>query len=292
MKRRTLALALGLIMALGLTACGGSEETAPADGNKKEESVLDLTGTWAMEPDEEGTTMSATISADSIVVNWLVDGDEWLYWSGSYTPPTDPGDSYTWTSQADGAADTALLASSDETKDFSYKGGVLSFDVTIQGETATVKMEKTGELETEKEPETSAAADTYKIGETWTVDGQWSLTIDSVTATDDRNEYSDKNPAAVYLVDYTYANEGYEDQNGIMNGLYMSIDSMIVDSTGLMGYSYPGNITSMPQETPVGARCKAQACIGVDNPGDFELTVIQYDGNGDEQKATFLIEVE
>ena len=37
MKRRTLALALGLIMALGLTACGGSEDPAPAETNETNE---------------------------------------------------------------------------------------------------------------------------------------------------------------------------------------------------------------------------------------------------------------
>ena len=40
----------------------------------------------------------------------------------------------------------------------------------------------------------------YKIGETWVVEGQWKLTVDSVEETQDRNEYSDKQPAAVYIV--------------------------------------------------------------------------------------------
>ena len=138
------------------------------------------------------------------------------------------------------------------------------------------------------EPEETA----YAIGETWTVDGQWSLTIDSVTTSDERNEFSDKTPAAVYIVDYTYTNIGYEDESGLMDGLYLDISSNVVDSAGFMGYSYPGNITSYPQETPVGASCKAQACIGVDNAGSFQLNVTQYDGNGDKQSATFDISVQ
>ena len=56
------------------------------------------------------------------------------------------------------------------------------------------------------------------------------ITVDSVETTDDRNEYSDKNPAAVYLVTYTYENLGYDDD--IMNGLYISLDDGIVDSAG------------------------------------------------------------
>ena len=39
----------------------------------------------------------------------------------------------------------------------------------------------------------------FNIGETWTVDGQWSLVVNSVTATEDRNEFAETNPAAVYV---------------------------------------------------------------------------------------------
>lgn len=76
----------------------------------------------------------------------------------------------------------------------------------------------------------STSQDTYKIGESYVVEGQWKITVDSVETTDDRNEYSDKNPAAVYLVTYTYENLGYDDD--IMNGLYISLDDGIVDSAG------------------------------------------------------------
>lgn len=82
--------------------------------------------------------------------------------------------------------------------------------------------------------------------------------------TKDRNEYSDKNPAAVYVVTYTYENIGYVDEDGI------------VDSTGKMGYSYPGDVTKYAQSVPVGAFCEAQACIGVDNPGSFRMTRVSY----------------
>ena len=43
--------------------------------------------------------------------------------------------------------------------------------------------------------------------------------------TKDRNEYSDKNPAAVYVVTYTYENIGYVDEDGIMDGLYIGVDN-------------------------------------------------------------------
>ena len=128
----------------------------------------------------------------------------------------------------------------------------------------------------------------YKIGETWVVEGQWKLTVDSVEETQDRNEYSDKQPAAVYIVTYTYENLGYEDD--YMDGLYISLEDGIVDNAGKMGYSYPGDIFMYPQETPVGASCQGQACIGVDNPGSFRINVSEYDGNSNKQTATFSLE--
>ena len=131
----------------------------------------------------------------------------------------------------------------------------------------------------------------FNIGETWKVEGQWSLTVDSVSETEDRNEFEERRPAAVYIVDYTYTNIGYEDEYGLMDGLFFGMEDSIVDSTDLMGYSYPGNITRYPTPTPIGATCKAQSCIGVDNAGTFKINVNTYDGKGNEETATFVISV-
>lgn len=137
----------------------------------------------------------------------------------------------------------------------------------------------------------SASQSEFEMGETWTVDGQWELTVDSIEETGDRNEYSDQDPAAVYIVSYTYKNIGYNDANGIMDGLYFSLDDQIVDSEGSMGYSYPGEVQKYPQETPVGANCSAQVCIGVDHAGTpIRLSVIAYDGNETKQSATFIVQ--
>lgn len=149
------------------------------------------------------------------------------------------------------------------------------------------------DLKAQLEKYTSASdKDVYEIGDTWTVAGQWSLTIDSVEEIEDRNEYADTDPAAVYLVTYTYENLGYEDASGIMNGLFIDLSGGIVDANKKMGYSYPGDLTMYPQETPVDAKCEAQACIGVDNAGNFKINVSMYDGNEEEQKATFLVVVD
>ncbi len=154
----------------------------------------------------------------------------------------------------------------------------------------------TGSAPAAAEAETGGAEDdngdkVYQLGETWEVDGQWKITLDSVEEVEDRNEYSDLDPAAVYLVEYTYENLGFDD--GIMDGLYVSLDlAQVVDAEGKMGYEYPGDVTKYPDEVPIGASITAQCVIGVDNPGNFKVIISQYDGNDVKQTATFAVDVE
>ncbi|MDO4803683.1 MAG: hypothetical protein Q4A32_02550 [Lachnospiraceae bacterium] len=139
--------------------------------------------------------------------------------------------------------------------------------------------------------------ETYEIGETWVVDGQWAVAVTDVTETEDRNEFEDKNPAAVYIVGYDYKNDGYQDTYGedtddsSLNGLFITMDDQIVDSQGMMGYSYAGAIEHQPVIVSLGDSTHAQSCIGVEHPGDFRVSVILYDNKGDKHKGTFLIKV-
>ncbi len=127
----------------------------------------------------------------------------------------------------------------------------------------------------------------YSIGETWTVDGKWSLTVDSIAETADRNQFEERNPAQVFIINYTYENLGEED------GVYFDLSGgQIVDSTGLMGYSYPGSVSNNPQNTPVGARCAAQDCVAVDNvSSEIRIIVTQYDNNFNSYTATFVMPI-
>lgn len=140
------------------------------------------------------------------------------------------------------------------------------------------------------EPEQKEKDVVYGIGDTWEVDGQWKLTIDSVTVTDQRNEFADTEPAEVIIVNYTYENLGYEDSDGYMDGLFLDLEmAQIIDSGGQMCQSYPAVETiNYAQEAPVGATCNAQAAIGLTTAGaPVKLILNEYDGNGNKQKATF-----
>ncbi|MGF7002451.1 hypothetical protein M2149_000827 [Lachnospiraceae bacterium PFB1-21] len=127
---------------------------------------------------------------------------------------------------------------------------------------------------------------TYHLGETWEVPGQWKFTINSIAETDDRNKYSDKAPNAVYIIDYTYENIGYDKASS--DGLFMNfLSAQFVDESGAMGYSYPADVSARAQRVPVGASCNAQYALGVDAPGAIKVTLNEHDANGNKVSATY-----
>lgn len=139
--------------------------------------------------------------------------------------------------------------------------------------------EKQAELEKEKNESKE-----YGIGDTWEVEGKFKITVNSVEETDYRNQFDESDPAAVYVINYTYENLGLDE-------LYVTFDESIVDSTGKMATSYPGNSEKYPQSVPKGAHCEAESTIAVENPGSFIEYVEVYDDEYNQYKATFNLEV-
>ena len=149
----------------------------------------------------------------------------------------------------------------------------------------------TSEPDANQESETTPAEEekTYGIGDTWTVDGQWSFTIDSVEPTDERNEFEETDPAQVVVIHYNYENLGYEDKDGIMDGLFIEPYSAI-DSDGNMCKTYPVEV-EYAQETPVGAKCAASIAFGLIKEGSpVTIPIEMYDGNGKKQTAKYVLE--
>lgn len=134
-------LLLTLVMCFVIAACGNSEKETASP-----EEPLDLTGTWTqVDGNSDDTYQEAKIEGNEIIINWISDGGdtESLYWAGSYKAPTEATDEYVWTSKNDTKQTSgALLASGDETKEFTYKDGQLSYKASALGSTTTVKLEK------------------------------------------------------------------------------------------------------------------------------------------------------
>lgn len=135
-------LLMAVILCFALAACGNSNE--PAQDEPAE--PLNLTGTWTqVNSNSDDMWQEAVIEDGAITINWISDGGDTksLYWAGSYDAPTEATEEYAWTSNNDHEqTDSALLASGDDTKEFTYKDGVLSYEASAMGSTTTVELEK------------------------------------------------------------------------------------------------------------------------------------------------------
>lgn len=138
--KKFLFLLLTLTLSFGMVACDGSNES------KEQAELLDLTGTWVQtNSNSEDAWQEAVISDGIIEINWVSDGGDTksLYWVGSYDAPTEAVNEYVWTSNNDTEkTEFALLASSDETKNFTYTDGELSYEASALGTKMIIRMEK------------------------------------------------------------------------------------------------------------------------------------------------------
>lgn len=284
-----------------------TEKESSEKQTTKEENLnnLELFGTWRTE-NNNGSWMEATIYGDTISIDWVSDNGDTraIYWIGTYVPPTVNEKKYQWVSERDKEkTDMAIMASTDDTKEFTYSNGQISYEASMLGTTRVMQLEKTDVQSTRNTSDNTITDlniaeskatrnDEYSIGETWTVEGEWKLTINSVQETQDRNEYSDRNPSAVYIVTFTMENIGYVDIDGYSDGLFLVLDETITDNARVMGYSYPVDVSLYEKVTPVGASCQAQVAIGVDNAGTFKIYVSHYVGDKSrKESATFRIDL-
>lgn len=165
--KRGLSLALALLLTAGLAACAkepepegrpmagissqekpNEEATAPETPPEPEEpeEPEGLTGQWRqVDADPDGMYYVANIDEDSIEVFRVKDGTPLcaLFWSGTFTAPDTLEDTHTWESEANSErAESALLASSDMRKRFTYEDGKLSFPTTYLDTITTIQLEK------------------------------------------------------------------------------------------------------------------------------------------------------
>lgn len=125
-----------------------SSSTEPETSSSSSEPAepLDLTGTWEQaNGDFSFGYHRAVINGDTITIYWIDDDAETesLYWAGTFTAPTEPGDTWAWTSVNDHEqTDYAMLASTDDTKDFAYEDGQIVYKASALGTTKTIRLER------------------------------------------------------------------------------------------------------------------------------------------------------
>jgi hypothetical protein len=160
--RAPAAATLALIGGLMLASCAApaEEESAPAESipvaeetqaapePEPQHEVVSLDGAWEQtNKNSEDSYQSATITGSTMQIDWVTDGGDSraVYWVGTVEIPADVGDSFAWVSTRDAAAtDNAIMASTSDTKEFTYNAGELSYELTAMGVKVTVRMAKAG----------------------------------------------------------------------------------------------------------------------------------------------------
>lgn len=160
----------------------------------------------------------------------------------------------------------------------------LGAEVTWDAASATVRI-STGQTGTPAAEESASGKAEYTVRDE-TGKPLYGFTINKVTEMSERNAYSDKNPAQVIVIHYTYTNVSNEED------VYLSdIFFKVVDSTGKIGYTYPNTPTDYPQSVPISVTCTAQMIFGLDNKSNV-VTLYFYRNMFGQATATFEIAVE
>lgn len=147
MKKKLIVVLLASSLLFSMNACSSEGNSSSGGSQATSESAepLDLTGVWASEA-VDGSYQEAVISGSTISIDWVSDNGATtaVYWIGTYVAPTSDTDEYSWTSERDKEkTDSALLASTDDTKDFSYKDGKISYSASSMGITTTYELTQT-----------------------------------------------------------------------------------------------------------------------------------------------------
>lgn len=102
---------------------------------------------------------------------------------------------------------------------------------------------------------------TFQIGEKAIIKKNgvelYTFVINSVTKTDEQNQFEDSDPASVVVINYTYENLASEED------LYIgSLNFKVMDGQGNMCSTYPAANT-YAQATPKGGKCTAAQAYGI-----------------------------
>lgn len=120
--------------------------SAAAEAGGTEEPQQKWDGQWEETSKGKGTLRHrAKIQNGEIEIYWINEnnGVDSLYWSGSFTLPENPEDSFTITSQNDTSKTAdAFLASSEESKTFTCTADSISYEASATGETWTVTLQQ------------------------------------------------------------------------------------------------------------------------------------------------------
>lgn len=128
----------------------------------------------------------------------------------------------------------------------------------------------------------------FSLGETveiTTEEGVYTLTVDSVKKTSERNSFETKEPEAVYEIAYSYSNVSMEET------VYISEYSFtLIDAHGNTGYIYPNSSDVYPSETVKGAKSKGVMFFGTHK--DSSSIILAFKDNMFNTNSDFYIRID
>lgn len=132
----------------------------------------------------------------------------------------------------------------------------------------------------ETAPETEAL---YQVGESATLSSGVTYTLNSVTITDERNEFAETTPTNVVLVSYTVTNNSDEEY-------FAGGDVTVYDGTATKAKTYPvAAISDMGGSVAAGKKIDVVAAFGVEtNPLEIQFApLMSFDDEVSTFEATF-----
>lgn len=144
------AFILPLLLAFSLSACSSSGGGSNNKVESNEESVtsenINLEGNWKqtnISPEEDYQIATINNGVIEIKVVNKKENTTSTYWSGTYVAPELKNGVYTWVSENNiSKSESSLVASSENSKTFSYANGVLSYESGYLGTEKSIKLEK------------------------------------------------------------------------------------------------------------------------------------------------------
>lgn len=118
----------------------------------------------------------------------------------------------------------------------------------------------------------SATNSTYAVGQKVTLpakNGSFTLTVTSVEETDNRNEFTDKQPKHVILIKYQYENIDVDQDINLS-----TLSLKAYDSDGNLLDTYPAAESELSQTISAGGKTSACVAYGVDS--DSKYIKLQY----------------
>lgn len=134
---KTAIAVAGVLLLAGCSAPAGT-----ADPEVAEAETVDLAGDWTEVDGDANNYQEATVTGDEIEIYWVAENEDTraLYWAGDVVIP-DGEQTFTWESTNDTEkTDSAILASTADTKEFVFEGDQITYEVTAIGVTRTVTL--------------------------------------------------------------------------------------------------------------------------------------------------------